>query len=290
MLCFTKKYLSCLLRVDRLAMVVAVVALAAPSSDAGVYPFDQNVTSNVIMGSGVTNGAFTVNRSSADRIELGLRAKVRFNASNQPENTFNSNGDGTYTFEPGQPAGGGFSFEPNSSSTAKWNFEWSINSDFEGDGVTSPRSLSALTYLLEIDLDPATDFNPMPGDNYLAFDPINTSYADHAIGDNGTGPGAGVKAADATAYGDLIASNNLAQNSWNLEFFNDASHPFDANVPGVFDIILTAFDNGAVIAQTQIQINTNAVPEPASLLAFGGLGLCVCTMGLRRKRRRTLRA
>lgn len=96
------------------AAVLSVGRLSAPAH--AVISFDQNVTSNAIFGSGNANGGFTVDRSNG--VELGLRSKVSFNASNASENTFNSNDDGTYSFAAGQPAGGGFSFLPESPSTA----------------------------------------------------------------------------------------------------------------------------------------------------------------------------
>lgn len=78
--------------------------------------FDQNVIPDVIFGSGNANGAFTVNRNND--VELGIRAKVRFPV---PSNTFNSDGDGTYTHQAGDFGG-----------LAPWNFEWSVNSDYDG--------------------------------------------------------------------------------------------------------------------------------------------------------------
>ena len=73
----------------------------------------------MIFGSGNANGSFTVHRSNG--LELGLRGKLRFNASNLPENTFNSNGDGTYTFKVGAPTGGAGWV---STTTPRWAFEW----------------------------------------------------------------------------------------------------------------------------------------------------------------------
>lgn len=91
---------------------------AAPAS--AVIMYGQNVTTNVIFGSGNTNGGYTTDR--ANGVELGLRGKLRFNAANLPENTFNSNGDGTYSFDAGLPPSG-FGFAPGFTSTAVWNFE-----------------------------------------------------------------------------------------------------------------------------------------------------------------------
>lgn len=265
----------------RIAVVAAAILWAAPSSQAALI-FDGDVTSNVIVGTDVDNGAFTVARASG--VELGLRGKLRFNASNNAENTFNSNGDGSYTFLSGQPVGGGFGFAPYSASTPVWSFDWSINSDFDGSGV----DLDDLTYRLDI------DFDPTAGQNFLSFDLINgidpakgVQWYDHAIGTNATARGAGVSATDQTTYDALIASNNLAQNSWNMEFFDDAGggYPFNANVNGTYDIVLTAFSADGLTQLAQTQITVHAVPEPASLLTLAGLGLCA-SIGVRRKRRR----
>ena len=76
----------------------------------------------------------------AGGIELGLRAKLRHNASGLPENTFNSNGDGTYTFDAGVAP-------TQSYPTAEWSFEWSINSDYDG---SSSLLLDDLTYELSM--------------------------------------------------------------------------------------------------------------------------------------------
>lgn len=111
-------------------LAFAVVAASLQASPAkAVIAFDQDVTNNVIFGSGNANGSWTTDR--ANGVEVGLRAKVRFNAANAPENTFNSNGAGTYEFQAGLPPTG-FGFAPGSTSTATWNFEWSINSNYDG--------------------------------------------------------------------------------------------------------------------------------------------------------------
>ncbi|QEG38333.1 PEP-CTERM sorting domain-containing protein [Roseimaritima ulvae] len=280
----------------RIAMVVVLVMFAAPSSDAGILTYDQDVSPDVIVGTNVANGGFTVDRSNG--IEVGLRAKVRFNANNQAENTFNSNGDGSYTFEAGQPAGTGFSFAPNSSSTAVWSFDWSINSNF--GGVTD-KKLDQYRYELAIDFNPATAITPA---NVLTFDPINgpdpsngQNWFDHAFGDNTTTE-ATRTVGNAGNYAGLITTKNVAQNSWNMEFFDvptSTTYFFDANVPGTFDISLSVFELGGLsplpLASTQITVHSTlssasaTVPEPASMLTFAGLGLCA--LGVRRKRRRS---
>ena len=248
----------------RLLTTAGVLALCGTASAA--IEFDQDVTNEAIFGSGNDNGSFTTDRNAG--VELGLRAKLRFDATNQPDNIFNSNGDGTYSFAPGLPPTG-FGFAPGSSSTAVWNFEWSINSDFDG---SSSDNLDDLTYELGIDFDRSL------GTNYLAFDPINAGPADHAIGTNATANGAGTVDATPAGYAALIANNNLAQNSWNMEFFNGPGFPFNGAETGVYDFYLVAFDgNGSEVARTEMRV---LVPTPGAvgLAALAGLG------ALRRRR------
>ena len=80
-----------------LALTGCLAALSSPAY--ALIDYDQDVTNDVIFGSGNANGGFTTD--CANGVELGLRAKLRHNAVGAPENTFNSNGDGTYTFQAG---------------------------------------------------------------------------------------------------------------------------------------------------------------------------------------------
>ncbi|TDS14361.1 putative secreted protein (Por secretion system target) [Maribacter caenipelagi] len=195
--------------------------------------FDQNATPDAIFGSGNANGSFTVNQTGS--VELGLRAKVRYPT---PMNTFNSNGDGTYQHlaMAGSPA-----------SRAGWNFEWSVNTD---PTSTAGDKLSGLTYEMGIDFDAST------GTDYYVFDPINQPFADHAIGTNMTTNGGGVEATDPASYAGLLAANNVAQNSWNLDFFNElAGKTFDPTVDGTYEVYLKAFDgSGARVGETKITV------------------------------------
>ncbi|MGY5451724.1 PEP-CTERM sorting domain-containing protein [Agarivorans sp. MS3-6] len=256
------------MKIKTISTVVIGMGLiwAATTASAAVI-YDQDVTNEVIFGSGNANGAFTVDQQNG--LELGLRAKLRFDQNNLPQNTFNSNGDGTYRFDNVAPPSG-FGFAPNSPSTAIWNFEWSINSNFDGSGA----SLDSFNYLLQI------DFDPSAGTNFLAFDPINSGAADHALGDNTTANGAGIS--DPTNYAANIASLHLAQNSWNMEFFDGGPYTFNALDAGIYDIVLTAYDGQTELASTSIQVINASVPEPQTLFT---MSLALCALGWMRRKR-----
>lgn len=198
-------------------------------------PFDQNVTPEVIFGSGNTNGAFTVARSGA--LELGLRSKQRFPAAN----TFNSNGDGSYSWNTGDASGNG---------DGEWNFEWTVNTDVDG---SSGLTVGDYTYEIGIDYDPSgdTDFN--------AFDPITSTALvpiwDHAFGTNATGNGGGTTfTSSQAAYQGALDTFNVAQQSWRHTFFDVPPFTFDPTLPGRYDVYLAAFLGGAEVARTEIAI------------------------------------
>lgn len=239
-----------------------LMALAAPA--AAAIEYDQNVTNETIWGSGNVNGSFTTDR--ANGVELGLRAKLRHNATGQPENTFNSNGDGTYSFAPGVAP-------TQSSPTAVWSFEWSINSNYD---ATTTRNLNDLTYQLSM--------TSTTGASIVAFDPINGVNPavnvvawDHSIGTNATGNGAGTEANSAATYAALIDGNNLAQNSWKPHWY---AINFDPTDTGTYTFVLSAFDGVTAVASTTATV---LVPEPS---AFALLGLGAGALLLRRRRQR----
>lgn len=244
-------------------------ALAVPVNGTG------NVTPEVIFGSGNANGSFT--GATMDDVEVALRAKLRFNNSGAPENTFNYDGDRTYTFDSSQgvaPAG-----------AAIWSFDFSINVDPFDTIADGDDDLDDLTYVLSLDLDPSA------ATNFFQIDPINVPFADHAIGTNATANGDGIVATDAVSYADLIANNNVAQNSVNYGFLAPLGIPgFDPNVDGTYTIGLEAFFLGGSLASTSIDVvfqnlNVAPVPLPAGFpLLLAGLGGFAW---LRRSRRRS---
>ncbi|MFI4862527.1 MAG: PEP-CTERM sorting domain-containing protein [Phycisphaerales bacterium JB063] len=241
-----------------IAAIGAAVSCCAAQTQAAVV-FDEDVTPDIIFGDGNANGGFTVDTNAG--VELGLRAKLRHNASGVAENTFNSNGDGTYTFDPG--VGPGQSFP-----TAEWSFEWSINSNVDG---TSGWNLDDLNYVLSMTSTVGT-FIP-------AFDPINAVNPgtgmvqwDHAIGTNATANGDGASipnsADDAAGYAALIAGNNVAQNSWKPHWFTPG---FDPNAVGDYTFTLTAYDGLTEIASTEIVVSITPEPGSLAILGLGGL-------------------
>ncbi len=229
-----------------LLTLIALVTMAIPAL---ALNYDQNVTPDVIFGTGNANGSFTTD--VAGGVELGLRGKLRFNAANEPEGTYNSNGDGSYSFIAGA-APGGFSWMPGSPTTPVWNFEFAVNTDVNG---TSGLVLDDLTYELALDFDPS-----LAGTNFLAFDLITPSGTaplfDHSLGNNTTTDATDVVAGDPAAYAAALSTLNVAQNSWNYEFFNDDAYStFNPADNAVYDIYLRAFDGtGAMVAETMISI------------------------------------
>lgn len=261
-------------------IITASALLLCSQFAAASLLYDQDVTADAIFGDGNSNGGFTIDRSNG--IELGLRGKLRFDENNSPQSIYNSNGDGTYSFDAGLPPIG-FGWAPGSNSTAIWNFDWSINSDFSENSIV----LSSYRFAIGMDFDPSF------GTNFLVFDPVNVPCSDNAIGDNlTTGDGGtavditdcrsdddSVASAAAADYEQLINENNLAQNSWNMEFFDDKDDgfAFDARKDGQYEFYLAAFDDSNTeLARTEISIivgdGATKVSEPAAL-ALLGLGL-----------------
>lgn len=259
-----------------LSTAASAILFASSWSASAAMMYDVDVTPDVIFGSGVSNGFFTVFQD--DFIELGLRAKLRHNDFGLPENTFNSDGAGGYNFAAGVAPGQAFP-------TAVWSFEWSINTNWAGN---ADLNLTNFTFMLGLDTDPGlatafTEFDPINGIN------PNTGDVrwDHALGTNSTGNGGGVSHdASEFDYISALGLNNVAQNSWKPHWvFGPA---FDPTVDATYDIYLAAIDgNGREAGRTQIQVVVGAggsreVPEPLTIAIFGSGLLAMC--GLRRRK------
>jgi len=246
---------------SRLLGAVCALFLCFSASTNAVLLYDADVTPGVIFGGGNINGSFTVDRQND--VEVGLRAKLRHNATGNPENTFNSNGDGTYSFDAGVAPTQSFP-------TAVWSFEWSINSDLDGVGGSD---LNTFTYVLGI------DSNPGITQTWSTFDPINVDapdWFDHSMGNNNTTDATDSIATDRASFVDLIANNNVAQNSWKAHWFMPAT--FDPTVDGQYDYYLAVFNGGTQLARTDMSVIVGAgavVPLPAAVWLFGSglLGL-----------------
>lgn len=260
---------------------LAFVAATSVGAHAAVL-FDQSVFPGVIYGNGNINGKFTVDRNAG--VELGLRAKLRHDpVTGQPSNTYNSNGNGTYSFAAGAWTGSG-----GNASTAYWSLDFSINTNTSG---TTGLALNDLTYKFGFDT------NASQGTSFVITDLINVAAADHAMGNNSSVQcnssnsnvgcygfrNTSVSAAD---YLNRIDVLNVAQNSQKAHWLLGAG--FDPTVNGTYDFYLAAVNaSGTEVARTNIQVivgqgGAAVVPEPGSL-ALAGLALAGLAVVGRRK-------
>ena len=251
-----------LTQVFQLTAFCAAIAVTA-SASAGIV-HNSSIVGNVIMGSGITDGGWTINQTG--NMELALRAKVRYDVgTGDALNVFNANGDGTFNHAAGNPGGA-------LSGRGRWNFEWSVNTNVSGGAGGA--TLSAYEFVLGVDSDAGVGTNfssySLRGNNFVAGAPY-----DHTFGNNATAQSGGTKATPAS-FATLLGANSLMQNSTNMEFVDDGllfASDFNPNINGNYSFFLEARElNGGLIGRTDITVIVGtgaAVPEPTSLALIG---------------------
>lgn len=209
--------------------VVATILVFLPGASQA-----NNVTPDVIFGSGVSNGGFTVAQSGS--LELGLRARLRYDPNGQPTNTVPWNGGSTYTFnvnDGNAPA-----------NRALWNFDWSVNTNTDGNG----QNLNAFTYSIAL---------TGPNGYSLTYNPFEP-FRDVALGTNSTGNGGGVgRTFFDSLFGTIPGGFNVAQESSNIGFTGFGNN--DPQALGQYDVKLTVSQGGSPVLANSI--NINVVPE-----------------------------
>ncbi|MGR3782091.1 MAG: PEP-CTERM sorting domain-containing protein [Albimonas sp.] len=269
----------------RLILAAATVAATAGPA-AATITYDTNVTPNVqlLYGTGNANEAFTADR--ANGIEVGLRGKLRYGPSGTPLAVYNSDGNGLYEFDPSDGVA--------PSNRSLFSFDWSVNVDYDG---STAKFLDDFSYLLEIDFDPSAAVGTVEGVDLVSFDPISVgtpSAWDHGLGTNASTSPTVSKQYVATDFGgglgltyaQAVEARSVAQNSWNLGFFNPSG--FIPQTEGLYTITLSVFGDGVTpLASSSIDIRYGDVPQPVPVpaaLPLMGAGLAALAFLARRRR------
>jgi hypothetical protein len=255
--------------------------------------FDQYVAENseghsehdeLLFGEHNYNGGFTVHRNNG--VEIGLRTKLSYPVI---ENEYNSNGDGTYSWDRVGCDGG----EPIDCKVPHWSMEFSV--------ATNSNNIKDYCWELGMDADPSEDVD------FTTFDPISktktAAFFDHSFGRVGVaGESNSIQKLGidctysfdnarlcAQYYGELLANYNVAQNYWNFGFASlpgTSLYYFDRAVSGNYVVYLRAIDcrgTGEVVAESYVQIlvgNAKKVDSPClSDASQGGYQGHTRTMG-----------
>lgn len=227
------------MKFGKLLAVATVLAMGAVSANASsVTTYDANlVVPGFYNGTGNPNGGFTVTTTTDTGIELGLRAKYRYNGAviNSPDNTYSVvAGHGTLATSGNNHA---------ATTAAAWNYEFSINLGSSG------YTLSDVVAELAV-----TDANANGGLGQTVTVNALTHWTD-----------------------DATFGNVGAQNSENLSFGDSPlAGIFDLNAIDTYTFTLTVKDanTGGLLASDTIVVNTTPLPTPAlsGLLLLGAVG------------------
>lgn len=246
---------------NSLRMLFALLFLLCFATPSIALTYDGDVTPTVIYGAGNANGGWTID--SQNGVQVGLRTHVR---EPSPLNVFNSNGNGTYSYQSGTVNG-----------MAYWNYDFSVNLNETGTG--SNINFGDVTVKLGIDTDPGA------GQTFTYLNPL-TSFSDNAYGTDSTANGGGDDSATANADFGVNQGYYVMQNSENFAWTG-----LDATFgPATWGFVLSVTDNstGALLAQTNMSVLIDGgaglppVPEPSTILLLGAglIGLA----GIGRKR------
>jgi hypothetical protein len=239
--------------------LVAVLGLVSAAQASVLY--DQDITPNVIYGTGNSNGDWAV--STENNVEAALRSHLR------------------YVGTTGIQAGSNIYNQPTGAYTdgnARWNVDFSV--------YVSSGDLTGVTTFLSMDIDPseAVDYVTIP----------ISAISDNEVGTVTTAQSGGT----VLASGASLAGYTVIQNSWNLGFLANYLESlgidigFDPTADATYDFTLSVYgaEKGDLLTSVSIQVIVGdggaAVPEPATCAIwslFSGIGL----IAGRRRRNRT---